>query len=207
MGILLLRRGSRATFYIPANLGYGVTGIGKTVPPNSPIMYEVELFDILDFDRYDAHMRSLEEKERKMFQEKQARQFQADLKLLESFAQANNISLKKSATGLGYAITKAGKGEPAQKSQRLKVSYEGFLMDGQPIEKPEGPRVYEFILGAGAVLDGWEEGLKHFNKGAEGWLLIPSKLAYGPLGISEGNISIPPDSAIAFKIKVLEILQ
>ncbi len=207
LGILLMRKGSRFTFYMPPALAYGHQGVGTTVPPNSPIVYAAELTDILSFEQYDRFMRSAEEKEKQRFQENQSRQFEADLKILDLFAKANNIAPKRNPSGLSIAIVNPGNGEVAKTGQRVKVSYEGFLMTGEPVEKPAGPRTYEFILGAGAVLEGWEEGLRTFKPGTEGWLLIPSKLAYGPLEIKEEGIFVPANSPIAFKVKVLEIIR
>ena len=65
-------------------------------------------------------------------------------------------------------------------------------------------KTYQFVLGRGKVIQGWDEGMQFFNKGSEGWLLIPSKLAYGPMAINEDDINIPGDSALAFKIKIIE---
>ena len=45
-GIMLLNEGSKATLYIPSGLGYGTRGSGKVIPPNSPLIFEVELVEI-----------------------------------------------------------------------------------------------------------------------------------------------------------------
>ncbi|HHH50149.1 MAG TPA: peptidylprolyl isomerase, partial [Saprospiraceae bacterium] len=55
------------------------------------------------------------------------------------------------------------------------------------------------------VIEGWDEGLQQLGRGGEAWLLIPSRLAYGPRAIEEKDISIPENSVLIFKVKILEI--
>jgi len=199
LGVRLIKKGGKATFFIPAPLGYQQYGIEGAVPPNSPLMYEVELLDVMDFEEYDRFMRNMEERERAEFEQRRKAQFETDLRLLEEYAAANQLRTKRTPSGLGYAITKPGKGALAKSGDHLKVSYEGYLANGEIFEASEKP--FEFILGSARVIGGWEEGLQFFNKGSEGWLLVPSKLGYGPVAVRE----IPANSVLIFKIKILDI--
>lgn len=203
--VRLLKKGGSAIFYLPSNLGYMHYGIKDRVPPNSSLIYEVELLDIMDFDQYDQYMRQLEERERVEFEQQEKAQFQKDLQIIEEYAAAHQLKTKRTPSGLSYAISKPGKGENAKPGKLLTVVYEGFLANGAAFEKSTEGRPYEFVLGQGKAMDGWEEGLRFFNKGSEGWLLIPSKLAYGPLAIQEAAISIPANSVLIFKIKLLDL--
>ncbi len=199
-GVQLMKMGEKTTFFIPPSLGYQQYGVEGSVPPNSPLLYEVELLDVMDFDQYDRYMRELEEQERVEFEHRKKAQFNTDIRLIEEYAAANQLRTKRTPSGLSYVITKPGKGTPAKKGNRLKINYEGYFLDGNLFEASEKP--YEFTLGAARVIEGWEEGLQFFNKGSEGWLLVPSKLAYGPVPVGK----IPANSVVIFKIKVLEIL-
>ncbi len=203
--VRLLKKGGSAIFYLPPNLGYMHYGVKDKVPPNSPLIYEVGLLDIMDFDQYDQYMRQLEERERAEFEQQEKAQFQKDLLTIEEYAAAHQLKTKRTPSGLSYAIFKPGKGENARPGKLLTVAYEGFLANDVPFEKSAEGKPYEFVLGQGKVMEGWEEGLRFFNKGSEGWLLIPSKLAYGPLAIHEGSISIPANSVLIFKIKVIDV--
>ncbi|MFQ5448896.1 MAG: FKBP-type peptidyl-prolyl cis-trans isomerase, partial [Saprospiraceae bacterium] len=203
--VQLLKNGGKGTFYIPAGLGYRQQGVGDVVPPDSPLIYEVELLQIMDFEQYDKYMRELDEQERVEYERQQKEQFNTDLRLIATYAAAHHLKVKSTGSGLSYVITQPGKGENARPGDRLKVAYEGYLANGELFAKsPEGVP-YEFFLGIGKVMDGWEEGLQFFNKGAEGWLLIPSRLGYGPTPIKEDNISIPANSVLVFKVKVVEV--
>lgn len=203
----LLKIGGKGTFYLPPNLGYMHFGVGKVVPPNSPLMYELELLDIMSFEKYDAYMRRWEEKEQMEHERREKEQFQKDLAVIREYAAAQSWKVKTTPSGLSYLLTKPGKGANAKPGQRIRVAYEGFLTNGNPFERSAEEKPYEFILGQGAVMDGWEEGLLFFNKGCEGWLLIPSKLAYGPLAIEDERVSIPANSVLLFKIRLVEILE
>ncbi|MEK7256760.1 MAG: FKBP-type peptidyl-prolyl cis-trans isomerase [Bacteroidota bacterium] len=204
-GIRLLKKGGKAKLFVPPSLGYMQYGVGKTVPPNSPLIYEIELLDVMNFEQYDAFMRDLEERERQEFKRLEQAQFEKDLNIIESVAEEKRLKTKRTFSGLSYAVTKPGKGENAKPGNKLVVAYEGFLADGSPFEKSPAEKPYEFVLGAGKVMDGWEEGLQFFNKGSEGWLLIPSRLAYGQLEINEANVRVPANSVLVFKVKVVEI--
>lgn len=204
--VQLLKAGGKGIFYIPPQLGYREQGVRDRVPPNSPLKYEIELVQIMDFEAYDQYMRKLEEIERREYEYEKARIAQRDRKLIQDYVKAHHPNAVILPSGLSYAIVAGGDGPTAQKGQRLKVLYEGFLLDGTPIETPSSKKNYEFYLGAGSVMPGWEEGLQYFSKGSEGWLVIPSQMAYGAMSIKEDNIDIPPNAVLVFWIKVLEIM-
>lgn len=196
-GVQLLKKGGAATLFVPPALGYQQYGVQGAVPPDAALIYEVELLDVMDFDNYDQYMRELEEKERKVYEQRRRDQFQQDLKTIETYAEAHNLIVRRTNSGLSYVITKAGKGVPPKPGSLVKVAYEGFLTDDTSFDKSEK---FEFTLGAAKVIEGWEEGLQHFAPGSEGWLLVPSKLAYGPLPVGK----IPANSVLIFKIKMLK---
>lgn len=195
-GVQLLKKGSVATFYLPPSLGYQQYGEGA-VPPNAALIYEVELLDVMNFEQYDQYMRDLEARERAMYEANKKLQFQRDLKAIEEYANAKGLAVRRTNTGLSYGLTKTGKGTPPKPGTKVKVAYEGFLLDGTPFDQSEN---FEFTLGAAKVIEGWEEGLQYFTPGAEGWLLVPSKLAYGPVSVGK----VPPNSVLIFKIKMLK---
>lgn len=205
VGMTLLNKGSKTDLFIPSDMAYGTKGVGKMIPPNAALIFEVDVIDIMDNKAYDQYMRALEAKERAAFEAHIAQQFETDLRRINDYAVQNKIKAKRLPSGLSYAITKKGKGEKATSGDVLEVSYEGFLLDGTTFDKSPAKEPYQVRLGAKKVIQGWEEGLQQFNKGAQGWLLVPSKMAYGPRSIEEDHISIPSDAVLIFKIKVESI--
>ncbi len=204
LGIPLYKVGAKGSLYVPPSLAYGTRGAGA-IPPNSPLIFEIELVKIMNLGEYDKYMVELEQKERRAFEAHVKTQFVKDKKLINEYALDNKLKTKRTPSGLSYVITKKGKGAKAKAGDQLKVSYEGQLLDGSVFDSSKGKKPYEFVLGQKKVIDGWEEGLQFFNKGSEGWLLIPSKLGYGPLAIKEDGIDLPADAVLVFKIEVVDI--
>jgi len=205
MGFAELNPGSQATFYIPSELGYGSRGAGTSIPKNADLIFDVELLKVLDQEGYDGYMDEQEEKARAAFALKQRRQFQQEIQLIKKHLKSNKIKAKSMNSGLAVQVKKKGKKPLATKGTMLKVEYTGYLMDGTVFDKTEKGKPYEFTLGEGKVIEGWEEGLQYFGKNGQGKLIIPSKLAYGPRPITEGNITIPGNSVLIFDIKVVGI--
>ena len=206
IGIPLFKKGGKGTLYLPAETAYGKRGAGKAVPPNAALIFELELEDILDIDAYDRYMEAQEAKERAAFERRMAEQSEADKKLINQYVKSNKLKARQTASGLSYVITKKGKGKnTAQVGDIIEVQYEGFLLNGDSFDQSESSKPYRFTLGKGKVIKGWDEGLQYFKKGGEGWLLVPSKLAYGPRPIIEEGVNIPAHSVLVFKIKVVAL--
>lgn len=196
-GVQLLKKGSQATLFMPPSLGYQQYGVKGSVPPNAALIYEVDLLDVMNFDQYDQYMRDLDEREQQAYEQSRIEQFQKDLKIIADYAEANGLAVRRTNSGLSYGLTKTGKGTPLKPGTTVKVAYEGYLPDGTLFDQSEK---FEFTLGAAKVIEGWEEGLQFFSPGSEGWLLVPSKLAYGALSVGK----VPANSVLVFKIKMLK---
>ena len=106
------------------------------------------------------------------------------------------------ASELDITITAAGTGMVAEVGMRVKVHYTGTLLDGTifdssvPRKKP-----FEFILGKGQVIQGWEKGILGMKVGEKRKLVIPPELAYGERG---SGASIPPNSALIFEVELVD---
>jgi len=158
-GISLFPVGSKGTLYVPAELAYGSQGVGK-VPANTPVLFEIELLDILNFEEYDDYMVEMEKKQRRKFEEEKEEQFKTDKKIIQDYIISNKIKkAKRDDSGVSYAFTKKGKGDLPKKGDLIEVSYKGFLTNGSVFDKGK----YTVALGQGKVIKGWEEGLPHFK--------------------------------------------
>lgn len=105
--------------------------------------------------------------------------------------------------GLKYADIKVGTGKEAKDGDVVVVDYTGWLTNGTrfdssiPRNKP-----FEFQLGMGQVIPGWEEGVAGMKVGGIRQLIIPPDLAYGERGA--GNV-IPPNSTLIFEVKLVKV--
>src|ERR1700677_920640 len=97
---------------------------------------------------------------------------------------------------------KIGEGPEAKKGNKLEVHYSGTLKDGTKFDSTKDRnKTFEFTLGAGEVIKGWDEGMVGMKVGGQRTLVIPPELAYG----AQKNGSIPPNSELTFKVELIKI--
>ena len=106
-------------------------------------------------------------------------------------------------SGLTYLITKKGTGRQLKTGDTVILNYTGTLTNGMKFDSSyDRNEPFEFNLGAGRVIKGWDEGVAKLHVGDHAILVIPGKLAYGPRGVP--NV-IPPDSTLIFIIEVVNV--
>lgn len=119
----------------------------------------------------------------------------ASLGRVTASAAATLPGIVTTASGLQYRDVKVGTGaKPASDSSRVRVNYEGWLLDGTRFD---GNRGTEFALNG--VIKGWTEGLRSMAVGTRRMLIIPADLAYG----AAGTANIPPNSTLVFDVELL----
>jgi FKBP-type peptidyl-prolyl cis-trans isomerase FkpA len=115
--------------------------------------------------------------------------------------------MNTTATGLQYEDTVVGDGAEATKGQTVTVHYTGWLYeDGEQGTKFDSSKdrsdPFQFILGAGMVIRGWDEGVAGMKIGGARTLIIPADLGYGSRGA--GGV-IPPNATLKFDVELLEL--
>ena len=106
-------------------------------------------------------------------------------------------------SGLKYEDVKQGTGELATAGRTVSVHYTGWLTDGKKFDssKDRG-QPFEFPLGGGRVIKGWDEGVAGMKVGGVRKLTIPASLGYGSRGA--GGV-IPPDATLVFEVELLGV--
>ncbi len=94
-----------------------------------------------------------------------------------------------------------GTGAEAVSGSRVSVRYVGRLADGTVFDET-GARPFEFTLGQGSVIPGWERGLMHMQVGGKRRLILPPDQAYGSRGSPP---KIPPDALLVFEVELVGV--
>jgi FKBP-type peptidyl-prolyl cis-trans isomerase len=183
-GVSLMHLGDKATLLIPSGLAYGASGTtgqnGTVVPPNTVVRFDVEVVDF-NFAATD------------------------DAIITQYLTSAAITTAQKQASGLYYVpVTANPTGIQATAGKTISVLYTGRLMNGTVFDatSQRGNKPFDFLLGSGSVIKGWDEGIALMRKGEKAILLIPSALAYGP---SSPSTTIPANSVLRFEVEVVDV--
>jgi FKBP-type peptidyl-prolyl cis-trans isomerase FkpA len=113
------------------------------------------------------------------------------------------MSTTTTPSGLTIEDVTVGSGAVAAAGQKVKVHYTGWLTNGTKFDssKDRGDP-FEFPLGGGRVIKGWDEGVQGMKIGGTRKLTIPPALGYGARGA--GGV-IPPNATLVFEVELLGV--
>lgn len=115
----------------------------------------------------------------------------------------NNNKIMNNQDNLKIDILKEGTGQAITNGQTAVVHYTGTLISGTKFDSSvDRGEPFSFLLGAGQVIQGWDQGVLGMKVGEKRKLFIPSDLAYGSSGA--GGI-IPPNAPLIFEVELLQI--
>lgn len=107
---------------------------------------------------------------------------------------------RRNDAGLYWRDLAPGDGPVVQRGQTIAVYYDGRLPDGTRFDATSPGDPYTFMVGAGHVIAGWDQGIVGMRVGGKRQLIIPPALGYGPAGAGP----IPPGGVMVFTVEVLE---
>lgn len=124
----------------------------------------------------------------------------------ESSPKSDNMTVNKKmadVTELKIEDLKVGTGAEAVAGKKITVNYTGTLTDGTKFDSSLNPgrTPFEFNLGAGQVIEGWDKGFAGMKVGGKRRLTIPSSMGYGP----QGTGPIPGNATLIFEVELLEV--
>lgn len=125
-----------------------------------------------------------------------------ELETIRQYAADNNLDIITTESGLSIAISEQGTGPKPESGESVTVHYTGMLLDGKVFDtslKGEN-KPFNFTIGQGQVIKGWDEGIAALNIGSKATLLIPSSLGYGARGAGG---AIPPNAILKFEVELL----
>lgn len=106
-------------------------------------------------------------------------------------------------SGLEYIDVAVGTGPTARAGQQVSVHYTGWLTNGTKFDSSvDRGQPFQFALGRGQVIRGWDEGVAGMQVGGKRRLLIPADLGYGARGAGG---AIPPNATLIFDVELLDV--
>ncbi|WP_217487287.1 FKBP-type peptidyl-prolyl cis-trans isomerase [Acinetobacter oleivorans] len=146
------------------------------------------------------YKKTLEAKQLVEFQKTGQLNAQAGAAFLADNAKKSGVMTTKS--GLQYQVLKEGSGQKPKATSRVKVNYEGRLLDGTVFDSSIA-RNHPVEFQLSQVIAGWTEGLQTMKEGGKTRFFIPANLAYGEVGAGD---TIGPNSTLIFDIELLQVL-
>ncbi len=122
--------------------------------------------------------------------------FELDENGFAEFLNVDLTAMTETPTGLLYQDFVVGTGAEAMTGGFASVSYTGWLKEGPQFDAG----TFNFTMGAGDVIAGWDEGIPGMREGGTRRLIIPPDLGYG----SAGRGSIPPGATLVFDVTLLQ---
>ena len=109
----------------------------------------------------------------------------------------------KTDSGLIYWDIRVGNGAEAKEGSHVRVHYTGWLTSGKKFDSSvDAGKPFDFTIGNGEVIKGWEEGITGMRVGGKRQLRIPPDLGYGAEGSPD---TIPPNATLIFDVQLLGV--
>jgi FKBP-type peptidyl-prolyl cis-trans isomerase FkpA len=190
-GLQSFKKGGKGKIFIPSKFAYGSNKFGiranDTIPANSVIRADVDVLEVTD--AVAAARQQIEKED----------------STIQAYLKANNLTGIKTNSGMYYVITQEGSGASPVKGDDVSMNYTGMFLDGSKFDSNVDSAFghvtpYNFTLGMGRVIAGWDEGITYLKKGTKAKFLLPSRTAYGKYG--QGKI--PADAILQFDVELID---
>lgn len=144
-------------------------------------------------------------------------QLARDLSLIDQYVAEEGLDVDIAESGIRYVIRNEGNGNFPQAGEIVRVEYEVFLLNGTFVDtsieqtardnnafnEQRDYAPFQFRIGGGGVIEGFDLGTRLLSLGGNGTFLLPSALAYGNSGTPSG--SVPANASLIFNITLVEI--
>jgi FKBP-type peptidyl-prolyl cis-trans isomerase len=184
-----LPEGSEAILYIPSYFGYGNVDKGD-IPANSTLVFEVKLKDVANSSSYYQKLA-------------------ADSSAIDTYLSDKGITTAiKDSTGIRYEITTPGSGDSPGWYDKLKLTYSIKLLsdDTRTLITLNREPTDSYYSRSVDYVKGMLIGLHKMQEGSKATIYIPSSLGFGPDGVNESNIYVPPNANLIIEVELQDIL-
>lgn len=199
-GISMLSEKDSAVFALRADSFFLKTVRVEQIPPfivpSEKIYFNIGVTEIVSLQEMQAREQAaLQQQEATMKTQKEK-----ELKEISDYLKNAGYSAEPSAEGLFVVSIQAGEGVPPTAGKNVNVHYTGKLLNGTVFDSSvERGQPFQFSLGKGQVIKGWDYGIAMLKPGEKAILGIPSWLAYG----ARGTGPIPANSPLIFEVQLI----
>ncbi len=209
--LTMLAPGDSGVFKINADSLFAKT-FGQPMPPfikpGSHLTFFIKAEKIQSKEAAIADQQKMMEQQMKEAAARAEKQIKVDDAKIQEYIKKNNLqNVQKTPSGVYYIVTQPGKGAQAKAGDMVSVHYKGTFLDGKEFDSSynnpmAGGQPFEFPLGQGQVIRGWDEGIAQLKEGSKAILLVPSPLAYGEQARGE---QMPANSILRFDVELVDI--
>jgi len=199
----MMSKADSASFMFDAHSFFTISAGSPMVPDfikqGDSIFVDISMIDFFNEEQYNEYM----QKQREEMMKEQELAAVNETRNLEKYLEDNNITAEPEESGLVIIVKEQGNGPMPTAGQTVVVHYTGTMLDGTVFDSSvERGTPFEFTLGVGQVIRGWDEGFSKLNVGSKARLVIPSHLAYGDR--DRGPV-IKAFSTLIFDVELLNI--
>jgi len=208
MGLLL--PGDSAVFRFNADTAF--TQMRQPVPPfiknaGNALRLTVAAKELVTMEQMQARQQAMMAEMQRTAKTRAVKQVAEDDAKIQAYLKAKNLTsqAKKTAGGTWYVISKRGTGAAPKPGQTVSVKYRGTVLEtGKEFDSTakHGDTPFDFVLGQGQVIQGWDQGIAALPKGSTATLFIPSALGYGERGAGG---DIPPNANLSFDVELVDV--
>ncbi len=201
--------GDSAVFRFQADSVFAKT-FHQPVPPfvrraGNVLLVYARAVELLSPDQMQARQQQLQAAAEAQAKADAAKRLVQDDATIKAYLKKNKLTARKTPGGTYYIVTKPVAGQLPQKGQTVSVRYKGsILATGAVFDASDrhGNTPFDFTLGQGQVIAGWDQGIAMLTKGSKGVLLIPSPLGYGARG---AGADIPANAILKFEVELVNV--
>ncbi len=189
-GLVGVCEGEERHLVVPAALAYGDKGAGDVIPPDATLLFDIVIVGV-EKAKVEEEVPEVVEEEQPQQQEQQ---------------EGSDSSCQGSELETTVTFRPSGCRRRSRAGDKLSMHYVGRLLDGgrkfDSSRDRDSP--FEFTLGVGQVIRGWDRGVEGMCVGESRRLVVPPDMAYGEDGV--GDV-IPPCATLIFEVELLDIAE
>jgi peptidylprolyl isomerase len=177
-----LKVGGHVRAMVPSELAFGERG-SRGIDPYSPLLFEIEVVDVMTEEELTTYFRNKEGKDR------------------DAFIKQEGITGGADENGIYIVKLQQGTGITPQVGKEVHVHYTGMFMDGRVFDSSlQHGQPFSFMLGQGNVIPGWDKIVAKMKVGDKWKVVIPSEMGYGERGFQ----GIPPFTTLVFEMELVD---